>query len=237
MSAMNVIVAAMVLIAASVATAQVTIEAEGAVGFTSISSGPYAGAIVGAPVRLIMEVEEEGFEVDPGHYEKYELILDSFVMTWGEGAAGISYAGEYPHFDLQNDFPGVDGFHFFERPMDEPGYWMAFECFGNNGDFLDSTDITQEAGTYGPQEFEWVDWHVYGGGGELWADFSHVTIHPVSAPCPADLDGDGAVGVTDFLALLAAWGPNPGHPADLDGDRQVGVTDFLMLLSLWGPCP
>ena len=26
-------------------------------------------------------------------------------------------------------------------------------------------------------------------------------------PCPADLDGDGAVGIQDFLRLLANWGP------------------------------
>jgi len=56
------------------------------------------------------------------------------------------------------------------------------------------------------------------------------------APCPADLDGDGGVGVSDFLELLAAWGPNPGHPADLDGDGTVGVTDFLQLLADWGSC-
>jgi hypothetical protein len=56
------------------------------------------------------------------------------------------------------------------------------------------------------------------------------------ATCPADLDGDGEVGVTDFLDLLAAWGPNPGHPADLDGDGTVGVTDFLQLLADWGAC-
>jgi hypothetical protein len=60
---------------------------------------------------------------------------------------------------------------------------------------------------------------------------------PDECECPADLDGDGQVGVTDFLDLLAAWGPNPGHPADLDGDGQVGVTDFLDLLAAWGPCP
>jgi hypothetical protein len=56
------------------------------------------------------------------------------------------------------------------------------------------------------------------------------------APCAADLDGDGTVGITDFLDLLAAWGPNPGHPADFDGDGMVGINDFLELLANWGPC-
>ena len=55
-------------------------------------------------------------------------------------------------------------------------------------------------------------------------------------PCP-DLDGDNMVGITDFLALLAAWGPNRGHPADYDGDGFVGISDFLLLLASWGDCP
>ena len=38
----------------------------------------------------------------------------------------------------------------------------------------------------------------------------------VSGTCPADLDGDGMVGIIDFLGLLAAWGPCP--VGDLDGD-------------------
>jgi hypothetical protein len=42
------------------------------------------------------------------------------------------------------------------------------------------------------------------------------------------------VGITDFLALLAAWGRNPGHPADLDGDNDVGITDLLLALGAWG---
>jgi hypothetical protein len=54
-----------------------------------------------------------------------------------------------------------------------------------------------------------------------------------------DLDGDGVVGVTDFLALLGAWGPcpvpcPPSCPGDFDGDCNVGVTDFLILLAGWG---
>ena len=56
-------------------------------------------------------------------------------------------------------------------------------------------------------------------------------------PCPWDLDDSGDVGITDFLDLLAAWGPDPGHPADFDGDGDVGITDFLLLLANWGPCP
>ncbi len=54
--------------------------------------------------------------------------------------------------------------------------------------------------------------------------------------CPWDIDGDGIVGITDLLDLLAAWGPNPGHPTDFDGDGTVGITDFLDLLTNWGPC-
>jgi hypothetical protein len=49
-----------------------------------------------------------------------------------------------------------------------------------------------------------------------------------------NISGDCGVGISDFLALLAAWGPNPGHPADLDGDNDVGCTDMLLALGAWG---
>ncbi|MHC4099308.1 MAG: Ig-like domain-containing protein [Planctomycetota bacterium] len=67
------------------------------------------------------------------------------------------------------------------------------------------------------------------------------TIQLAGPDCPADIDGDGEVGVTDFLVLLAEWGPCPDPPdpcpSDLDDDGEVGVTDFLVLLAEWGPCP
>ena len=50
-------------------------------------------------------------------------------------------------------------------------------------------------------------------------------------------DGDANVGIIDFLALLAAWGTDPGGPPDFDGDGNVGITDFLELLANWGLCP
>ncbi len=52
-----------------------------------------------------------------------------------------------------------------------------------------------------------------------------------------DLDGDGTVGIQDFLILLADWGPCPAQPdscpADLDCDGEVGIVDFLALLANW----
>ncbi len=53
-----------------------------------------------------------------------------------------------------------------------------------------------------------------------------------------DIDGDGIVGINDFLLLLGAWGPcadpcPPSCAADLDEDCDVGINDFLMLLGNW----
>ncbi len=50
-----------------------------------------------------------------------------------------------------------------------------------------------------------------------------------------DIDGDGSVGIVDFLALLAAWGDCTDQCclADLDLDDMVGISDFLSLLENW----
>ena len=61
----------------------------------------------------------------------------------------------------------------------------------------------------------------------------------VAPRTPGDVDHDGAVGIDDLLALLAAWGPNPpgGIPADFDGDGLVGTADLLALLGHWEATP
>ncbi len=52
--------------------------------------------------------------------------------------------------------------------------------------------------------------------------------------CRDCADGDGNVGIVDFLALLADWGN--ASACDFDGGG-VGINDFLELLANWGPCP
>ncbi len=54
--------------------------------------------------------------------------------------------------------------------------------------------------------------------------------------CPADLDGDGAVGAADLAELLGSWGPCAGCPADFDIDGDVDAADLATLLGNWGLC-
>ena len=52
-----------------------------------------------------------------------------------------------------------------------------------------------------------------------------------------DFDGDGIVGISDFLIVLGNWGPCPAPcppcMGDADGDCQVGLKDFLVVLGNW----
>ena len=55
----------------------------------------------------------------------------------------------------------------------------------------------------------------------------------------ADYDGDGIVGVEDFLLFIAKFGTSQGDGKyeakyDLDGDGQVGVSDFLVFVGFFG---
>lgn len=69
----------------------------------------------------------------------------------------------------------------------------------------------------------------FGGGNRV------LVIRGFVTPCPADLDGDGAVGASDLAILLGAWGQRGA--ADLDGDGNVGASDLAVLLGAWGSCP
>ena len=55
----------------------------------------------------------------------------------------------------------------------------------------------------------------------------------------ADFNGDGVVGVSDFLLFMAKFGTSQGDGEyeakyDLDGDGQIGVSDFLVFVDFFG---
>lgn len=63
-----------------------------------------------------------------------------------------------------------------------------------------------------------------------------VTLHYSANLCPADVNGDDVVGISDLLAVLGSWGSTEGGPEDINNDGLVGITDLLVLLAAWGPC-
>jgi hypothetical protein len=100
----------------------------------------------------------------------------------------------------------------------EGGAWEVTQDVGDYGLFFDP--VTQQA-------FAWANVDVA-------RDFGIGV-----ALCPSDCrqPPDGAVGVVDFLALLARWGDAAGGgPCDVDFDGVVGPADFLWQIDDWGAC-
>lgn len=62
-----------------------------------------------------------------------------------------------------------------------------------------------------------------------------IWVAPEACSCPGDLDGDGIIGVSDTLEMLANFGcVGSSCVGDIDGDTIVGVSDILELLSSFG---
>ena len=61
---------------------------------------------------------------------------------------------------------------------------------------------------------------------------------PTPAPIP-DFDGDGVVGVSDFLQFVEQFGLSQGDAGydarfDLDGNDTIGIDDFLIFSKHFG---
>ncbi len=174
-----------------------------------------------------------------------------FIMlaTWTDPLTAANWNADFVYFDAANNFTlaSVADGGFQTLTVNHWYRWTTkFDFDTNLVTRISITDLTTGViATNDP-----VDWYLAGGligglpapTGFRW--FAGATVEPGNAfafdnvliSCEADLDADGIVGINDFLDLLAAWGPNPGHPADSDLDGTVGINDFLDLLANWGPC-
>lgn len=62
----------------------------------------------------------------------------------------------------------------------------------------------------------------------------HVT-YTVGNNCPADLNNDGSVGLSDLATLLTNFGaPGTAAQGDLNNDGQVSLTDLAQMLTVFG---
>ena len=219
----------------------------------SLTGGGWEAAIPNATIFL-------GLLAAPG----FDATLDGTVAFVTEnGPAGDSVAANWdvdggptiltsPLFDLS----GNDGIVSYARwvfSMEGPAHdTLVIEISNNDGatwtlvEEVGSTDSSWEPASFIVSDFILptaqvrirfsmadLDESVSEAGID---DFTIDTLACGGTPCPWDTTGDGEVGINDFLDLLAAWGPNPGHPADFNGDGIVGINDFLELLANWGQC-
>ena len=102
--------------------------------------------------------------------------------------------------------------------------------FGPDGDFYVASFQTDAVLKYDGISGDFLEVFATGGG----LDGSHFILF---GPIIGDLDGDGTVGISDLLILLASWGSCDecdNCPADLNDDCTVGVADLLILLANWG---
>ncbi len=176
------------------------------------------------------------------------IVWNDSIVLGGGATLTATYS------DIQGGFPGTGNIDQDPLFVDEPGGDLRLgagsPCIdaANNGAVpADTGDLDGDGNVAEPVPLDLegdprfvddpgtVDTGNPGAGGPIVDMGAHEFQLP--SPCPADLDGDGEVGITDLLALLAAWGTDPGGAPDFDGDGSVGITDLLTLLAAWGVCP
>ena len=77
-----------------------------------------------------------------------------------------------------------------------------------------------------PQDIwgSWID-----GGGNIFADDC------VADDCPADVNGDSEINISDMLYIISVWGTDDVD-ADVNADGLVDVADLLEVVGNWGFC-
>jgi len=179
----------------------------------------------------------EAFDVNDAGFAAGHMAFPSgswHACIWTGGAA--IDAGTLPGLDTGELFSVNDDGHAVGRSYADPGssraiYWDGAALHDLNdllpvsftGVLIEAMAINANGDIAGTAFVN----------GELEA-----FILTVAAPCPEDLDGNSAVGFSDVLAIIGAWGPCAGAcPEDLSGNGVVDFADILAVIGAWGPCP
>jgi hypothetical protein len=159
------------------------------------------------------------------------FVTPGFTLTWGDGNIDADPLFIDPvslDFTLFSGSPCIDAGHTWHVPQD---------CGDLDGD-ADTGELTP-LDRNGDPRFADVVATADTGCGVPPVDMGAAEFQGTPGPNPlkiGDIDGDGTVGINDFLSLLALWRPcaTACCVADLDLDGNVGIVDFLLLLGNWG---
>lgn len=195
-------------------------------GFDSPSGTFTPGTVVGISIRKALRAWNEDDEHFLDVPEDQTISISRFSSTITTPTSDPGCAA-FPSLALgAANSSGIIHVHpdYFLDPPHEPGvYLLELQVWANAEGLFDSDPFWIVFNQNQPQS--------------IVADaLAWVEDNLVSTSCPADLNGDGVIDVSDLLLLLAAWGDDPGQGADLNGDCVVDVSDLLMLLSAWGDC-
>jgi hypothetical protein len=208
---------------------------------------PSAGAVRGDPPSAyggsgqcyVTDNVAGNSDVDGGSTTLISPVIDAS----GVGIATISYARWFHNSFGDTPFTEI----FTVEVSDDAGStWSVLEVVGPTGTqvsggwFFKQFDIT-DAGIIANNQFM-IRFTTQdpdpGAVVEAGVDAVELRLLDCKEPddCPADLNGDNEVNITDLLGLLACY-QDPCAEGDLNGDGNVDITDLLLLLSLWGLCP
>ena len=179
--------------------------------------------------------DETGNVIDPGP----NMIVHGMLANWNGSTVGnvttVGSARNQTYYGARDMVGNV--FEWVEADPTKPDPLEAGPYIVRGGSFQNIGHLFNTERNNGPQVDK--DGNIIGGHVHNYANKA-VGIRvaaPIIPIVTGDLDGDGVVGILDFLQLLGEWGPCPVPPAacpgDLDGDGDVGILDFLMLLGNW----
>ena len=191
-----IVLAAVLLFAASAQAVVVTVEATGQVIWNGINDSPLSGVNGGEQLVMSFSVDSDVFdEGTPGDTRGYVIDEASFSLSFSGGVeVGLMDpfpAGETPYFTLVDGFPVSDGFFVSTSPFSPGGVPLEQDPINFNldlgyvGETLMSLDILDALGVYsfeGMTRFAMNFWASFPDNVGMECDFEMMIIDaPVSA--------------------------------------------------------
>jgi len=187
-------------------------------------------SLVGTFSGLPANQHAMGLAIDSqGNFYIHDLAVDKIYKGAGLEMAELCAIPQDTNYSqgMTIDWSRNDrGYHAAIGYAEFPDFFSQLNSFSPTGpDYTLGPD-------FGPPEYFPPDPYGYPP-----VEVGDVAIVPVMPPCPADIDGDHQVALSDLAQLLASYGTTSGAvyaDGDLDGDADVDLQDLATLLGAYG---